>query len=87
MAKEQAKMCRLFIGNSLTLKTAFNCHTIALDVKEPDNHQYDVFYSWNDLEKIDWSQIDIIIHFAGKGCILRFSMLPAKVLLMNLLTL
>lgn len=58
-----------FVGSklSLALKTAFNCHLIALDVKEPDNHKYDVFYSWNDLDKIDWSQIDTIIHLAGRA--------------------
>ncbi len=58
-----------FVGTnlSLALKTTFNCQLIALDVKEPDKHKYDVFYSWNDLDKIDWSQIDSIIHLAGKA--------------------
>lgn len=58
-----------FVGTNLSkaLKTAFNCPLIALDVKEPGYHKYDVFYSWNDLDKIDWNQIGIIIHLAGKA--------------------
>lgn len=58
-----------FVGTNLSkaLKTAFNCHLIALDVKEPNKHQYEVFYSWNELKKIDWSKIDTIIHLAGKA--------------------
>jgi len=58
-----------FVGTNLSLafKTAFNCYLIALDVNEPDKHKYDVFYSWNDLEKINWDNIDVIIHLAGKA--------------------
>ncbi len=58
-----------FVGTNLSkaLKTAFNCDLIALDVKESDKNKYDVFYSWNEIEKIAWSQIDTIIHLAGKA--------------------
>jgi nucleoside-diphosphate-sugar epimerase len=58
-----------FVGTNLfkPLKTVFQCNLIALDVKEPDKNKYDVFHSWNDLDKIDWSKIDTIIHLAGKA--------------------
>ena len=58
-----------FVGTNLSkaLKTLYDCKLIAIDIKELDNHLYDVFYSWNDLERIDWSNMDIIIHLAGKA--------------------
>ena len=58
-----------FVGANLSkaIKTAFNCNLIALDLKEPENHDYDSFYNWGVLEKVDWQQVDFIIHLAGKA--------------------
>lgn len=58
-----------FVGSNLSkdLKRVFNCRLIALDILQPDRHQYDEFYVWNDLEKINWDKIDAIIHLAGKA--------------------
>ena len=52
---------------ALTFLKPLKQYLIALDIKETGNHKYDVFYSWNDLDKIDWSKIDAIIHLAGKA--------------------
>jgi len=58
-----------FVGTNLSkaIKTAFNCHLIALDLKEPEKHGYDEFFVWDDLDKITPDSSDIVIHLAGKA--------------------
>ncbi len=58
-----------FVGANLSkaIKTAFNCHLIALDLKEPEKHGYDEFFVWDDLDKITPDSSDIVIHLAGKA--------------------
>jgi nucleoside-diphosphate-sugar epimerase len=40
---------------------------IAIDIKEPAKHLFDEYFAWNDLENIDWSNVDAIFHLAGKA--------------------
>jgi len=56
-----------FIGSNLSRYLKENCdlNLIALDIIEPNNHVYDCFYSWEQVQEI--SQIDSIIHLAGKA--------------------
>jgi len=58
-----------FVGANLSnaVKTAFNCHFIAVDLMEPEKHVYDKFVTWNDLDKITPDSTDTIIHLAGKA--------------------
>ena len=58
-----------FIGTNFSkyLKDRKSYKLIALDIDKPKNHQYDLFYNWNQLQEIDWDNIDIIIHLAGKA--------------------
>jgi nucleoside-diphosphate-sugar epimerase len=58
-----------FVGTNLSqsLKTSIKHHLIAIDIKEPANHIFDKYYSWNELENVDWSNVDAIIHLAGKA--------------------
>ena len=58
-----------FIGTNLSksLKQVFNCRLIAVDNNQPVNSIADEYYSWNELEQIDWNTIDAVIHLAGKA--------------------
>ena len=58
-----------FVGTNLSksIKTAFKHRLIAVDVVEPAAHLYDEYYSWKDLTKINWPEIDAVIHLAGKA--------------------
>ena len=58
-----------FVGSNLlqTIKSAFNCKLIAIDIYESRTHIFDEFYSWDYLDKVDWKKVDIIIHLAGKA--------------------
>lgn len=58
-----------FVGSNLskTIKTEFNAHLIAVDILEPDNHVYNEFIEWKEINKLDWNNIDSIIHLAGKA--------------------
>ena len=58
-----------FVGTNLSkaIKTAFNCNLIALDLKEPQKHDYDKSFTWNELDKITLDSTDTIIHLAGKA--------------------
>lgn len=58
-----------FVGNNLSKanKSAFQCNLTAVDVAEPEDHSYDDFFKWNELDKIDWEKPDAIIHLAGKA--------------------
>ena len=65
-----------FVGTNLSkaLKTLPDHQLIAVDIAEPANHVFGEYYSWNELKKVDWKTVDSIIHLAGRGSILRFSM-------------
>lgn len=56
-----------FVGINLSKALHSNHHLIAVDLNESDHHLHNQFYSWNDLDQIDWSKIDVIIHLAGKA--------------------
>lgn len=58
-----------FIGSNLSgfLKDIIGYKLIALDINEPNNHHYDLFYNWNQLHEIDWDTVDSVIHLAGKA--------------------
>jgi nucleoside-diphosphate-sugar epimerase len=58
-----------FVGTNLSrhLKTYFKCHLIAVDIIQPASHYYDEYFSWSDLEKVDFNSLNIIIHLAGKA--------------------
>jgi len=58
-----------FVGTNLSkaLKAAFECQLIAIDIQNSKNHFFDVYFSWNELDKVDWSKIDVVIHLAGKA--------------------
>jgi nucleoside-diphosphate-sugar epimerase len=58
-----------FIGTNLSIafKTSLKHRLIGIDIAEADHHIFDEFYSWNEVEKVDWSKLDTIIHLAGKA--------------------
>lgn len=58
-----------FVGTNLSkaLKSVFKCHLIASDIQQVKNQYFDEFISWNDLERIDQRNVDVIIHLAGKA--------------------
>ncbi len=58
-----------FIGTNLSeaIKATHNHHLIAVDLYQPEKHAYGEFFDWNQLEKIDWSKVETIIHLAGKS--------------------
>lgn len=58
-----------FVGSNLSkaFSKELNYRLMAVDINEASTHFYNEFYSWNDLEKIDWNKVDSIIHLAGKA--------------------
>lgn len=58
-----------FVGSNLShvLKLEQRHHLIAVDLVAPFNSVFDEFYSWSNLDKIDRSKLDVIIHLAGKA--------------------
>ncbi|KAF0236781.1 MAG: NAD-dependent [Prolixibacteraceae bacterium] len=58
-----------FVGTNLSnaIKNEFNPHIIAVDILEPNNHIYNEFFEWKEINKLDWNKIDSIIHLAGKA--------------------
>lgn len=58
-----------FVGTNLSkgLKSTSGVRLIAIDMFQPENHEYDEVFSWKELNKIDWEKIDAIIHLAGKA--------------------
>ncbi len=58
-----------FVGTNLSkgIKKTFNPKLIAVDISKPDNHYYNDYYNWNELNKIEWNKLDVIIHLAGKA--------------------
>lgn len=58
-----------FVGTNLSkaIKLTNNFNLIAVDIHEPDNHIYNAFVDWNELDKLDWNKTDVVIHLAGKA--------------------
>jgi nucleoside-diphosphate-sugar epimerase len=58
-----------FVGAYLskTLQGESKHHLIAVDIHKPTNFVYDEYTSWENLENVDWSKVDVIIHLAGKA--------------------
>jgi nucleoside-diphosphate-sugar epimerase len=58
-----------FVGTNLSasISNSSNADIMALDINEPDNHLYNSFVNWNELEKLQNFQFDAIIHLAGKA--------------------
>lgn len=58
-----------FVGTNLSKAIKVNSihQSICVDITKPSNQNFDEYSSWNDLNKIDWQNIDAIIHLAGKA--------------------
>lgn len=59
-----------FVGQNLSayLKQHAGMGLASLDiVADPEHPSYEVCYSWNNLEAINWDDIDTVIHLAGKA--------------------
>lgn len=58
-----------FVGSNISknLFQNIDCNLIAIDIYEKRDHLYKYFYNWDQLEKIEWNKIDVIIHLAGKA--------------------
>lgn len=58
-----------FVGTNISqsLKNTPNYKLFAVDINKPALHSFDEYYKWDELEKIDWKEIDVIIHLAGKA--------------------
>lgn len=55
-----------FVGSNISafLKKNLTCNLIALDIKQGEG-AYDNFFTWNDIEMIEWNSVDTVIHLAG----------------------
>ena len=57
-----------FVGTNLSKYLASKGHEcIALDVAKGNVDAYSAFYTWDDLDQIDWAHIDAVVHLAGKA--------------------
>lgn len=59
-----------FVGTNLCRYLVGRGHEcIALDIPKAkrDDVPYKVFYSWDELDSIDWTGIDAVVHLAGKA--------------------
>ena len=59
-----------FVGTNLCRYLASRGHEcVALDIPEikRDDVPYKVFYSWDELDSIDWAGINAVVHLAGKA--------------------
>ena len=57
-----------FVGTNLSKFLASKGREcVALDIAKGNVEAYSAFYTWNDLDKIDWSSIDVVVHLAGKA--------------------
>jgi len=58
-----------FVGSNIStgIKNSSKHHLTAIDLSQPADHSYDEFYSWSELDKVNWDRIDVIIHLAGKA--------------------
>lgn len=54
-----------FVGTNISKGLDHNL--IAVDVEAHDLQNYKAFYTWKELDKIEWNKIDAIIHLAGKA--------------------
>lgn len=56
-----------FIGSNLSksFKGYSDVSLSAIDLTLPKKHSYNNFYTWDQLNNIDWNDIDSIIHLAG----------------------
>ena len=56
-----------FVGTNLSRFLSERGHVcLALDVAKGDA-SYAAFYTWDQLEDVDWSSIDAVVHLAGKA--------------------
>jgi nucleoside-diphosphate-sugar epimerase len=57
-----------FVGTHLAKYMAIRGHKVAaLSTAEPATTGYREFFSWNQLDRIDWPSFDAVIHLAGKA--------------------
>lgn len=56
-----------FVGTNLALSLKDKYELWALDVAEVQEGLYSRFYTWSQLDKIPFNDIDTIIHLAGKA--------------------
>ena len=57
-----------FVGTNLSKYLADKGHEcVALDIANGGLPAYSAFYTWDDLDKIDWTGIDAVVHLAGKA--------------------
>lgn len=57
-----------FVGTNLSQHLVSKGHEcVALDIARGKIDIYSSFYTWDDLDKIDWSGIDAVVHLAGKA--------------------
>lgn len=59
-----------FVGTNLCRYLADRGHEcVALDIPEAKlgDVPYKMFYSWNELDSIDWAGVDAVVHLAGKA--------------------
>lgn len=58
-----------FVGSNLSvsLKKEGKFKLTAIDVQEPATHNYNAYFNWENINKVDWNSIDVIIHLAGKA--------------------
>ena len=57
-----------FVGTNLCRYLVGKGHEgIALDIAKGKVDVYSAFYTWDDLDKIDWPSIDAVVHLAGKA--------------------
>ena len=57
-----------FVGTNLSKYLASKGHEcIALDIARGKTNSYAAFHTWDDLDKIDWTVIDAVVHLAGKA--------------------
>jgi len=57
-----------FVGSNVsTFLAARGYRLVAVDVALKESSAYSGFYTWDQLEQIDWTTIDAVIHLAGKA--------------------
>lgn len=57
-----------FVGTNLSQYLAARGHDlVAVHVAKRDCSAYSNFFTWNDLNRIDWSTVDAVVHLAGKA--------------------
>lgn len=57
-----------FVGTNLSkdLKARFPLHLTAFDIQKPDYKKpYNDYFSWKEIQHINWNKIDAVIHLAG----------------------